>query len=52
MSLAERESHHPGKVTLHDIREELDKAATGAVTKSMSKDFTNVPDRDLAASLL
>ena len=37
---------------LHDIREELDKAATGAVTKSMSKDFTNVPDRDLAASLL
>lgn len=37
---------------LHDIREDLDKAATGAVTKSMSKDFTNIPDRDLAASLL
>ena len=37
---------------LHDIREDLDKAAAGAVTKSMSKDFTNVPDRDLAASLL
>ena len=37
---------------LHDIREDLDKAASGAVTKSMSKDFTNVPDRDLAANLL
>jgi len=37
---------------LHDIREDLDKAAAGAVTKSMSKDFTNVPDRDLASSLL
>lgn len=37
---------------LHDIREDLDKATSGAVTKSMSKDFTNVPDSDLAASLL
>ncbi len=36
---------------LHDIRADLDKAATGAVTQSMSKDFTNVPDRDLAANL-
>lgn len=37
---------------LHDIRQDLDKAASGAVTKSMSKDFTNIPDADLAASLL
>jgi protein required for attachment to host cells len=37
---------------LHDIREDLDKVAASAVTKSMSKDFTNTPDRDLAASLL
>ncbi len=37
---------------LHDIREDLDKAAAGAVTKSLTKDFTNVPDRDLAARLL
>ncbi len=36
---------------LHDIRENLDKATAGAITKSMSKDFTNVPDRDLAAKL-
>lgn len=35
----------------HDIRENLDKAAAGAITKSMSKDFTNMPDRDLAANL-
>lgn len=37
---------------LHDVREHLNKAASGKVTRSMSKDFTNTPDRDLAAALL
>jgi protein required for attachment to host cells len=34
---------------LHDIREELDKAATAKLTKSLSKDLTNTPDRELAS---
>ncbi|MBC7800958.1 MAG: host attachment protein [Gemmatimonadaceae bacterium] len=37
---------------LHDIREDLDKPTAAAVTKSMPKDYTNVPDRDLAATFL
>ena len=36
---------------LHDIRENLDKTAADAVRKSMSKDFTNIPDRELAVNL-
>ncbi|MGI4746793.1 MAG: host attachment protein [Janthinobacterium lividum] len=34
---------------LHDIREELDKAATAKLAKSLSKDLTNIPDHDLAS---
>jgi protein required for attachment to host cells len=33
---------------LHDIREALDKAATAKLGKTVSKDFTNTPDNDLA----
>lgn len=36
---------------LHDIRETLDKAATAKLGKTMSKDFTNTPDSELAALL-
>lgn len=34
---------------LHDIREELDKAASAKLGKSMSKDLTNTPEHELAA---
>ena len=34
---------------LHDIREALDKAAAGQLGKTLSKDFTNSPDHELAA---
>lgn len=34
---------------LHDIREGLDKAASGKLAKSLSKDLTNTPDHDLAS---
>lgn len=34
---------------LHEIREKLDKKATGALEKSLSKDLTNIPDHDLAS---
>lgn len=34
---------------LHDIREALDKAATGKLGKTLSKDFANTPDTELAA---
>ncbi len=34
---------------LHDIREGLDKATSGKLGKSLSKDLTNTPDHDLAA---
>lgn len=37
----------PGHV-LHDIRETLNKPATQALGKSLSKDLTNVPDGELA----
>ena len=33
---------------LHDIREALDKATTAKLGKTVSKDFTNTPDNDLA----
>ena len=33
---------------LHDIRADLTKPAADAVTKSMPKDYTNTPDRELA----
>lgn len=36
---------------LHDIREGLNKAASGKLTKSHSKDFANTPDHELAALL-
>ena len=36
---------------LHDIREALDKAATAKLGKTLSKDFTNTPDDDLAGLL-
>ncbi len=38
----------PGHV-LHDIREELNKAATAKLGKSLSKDLTNTPDHELAS---
>lgn len=34
---------------LHDIREELDKAATAKLGKALSKDLTNIPDHQLAS---
>ena len=34
---------------LHDIREALDKAAAGKLGRTLSKDFTNSPDHELAA---
>ncbi len=34
---------------LHDIREELDHAATAKLGKSLSKDLTNTPDHELAS---
>ncbi len=34
---------------LHDIREELDKAATSKLGKSLSKDLTNTPAHELAS---
>ena len=34
---------------LHEIREELDKAATAKLGKSVSKDLTNTPDHELAS---
>ena len=34
---------------LHDIRQGLDRAAAGKLTKSMSKDLTNTPDIEMAA---
>ncbi|WP_419730328.1 host attachment protein [Lichenicola sp.] len=34
---------------LHDIREELNKAATAALKTSLSKDLTNISDHDLAS---
>ncbi len=37
----------PGHI-LHDIREALDKAATGKLIKSISKDLTNTPEHELA----
>ncbi len=37
---------------LHEIREALDKAATGKLGKSLSKDLTNTPDHDLASHFL
>ncbi len=33
---------------LHDIREGLDKTASGKLGKSLSKDLTNTPDHELA----
>ncbi len=33
---------------LHDIREALDKVATSKLGKTLSKDFTNTPDGELA----
>ncbi len=33
---------------LHDIRHELDKAASAKLGKSLSKDLTNTPDHELA----
>lgn len=38
----------PGHV-LHDIREQLDKAATAKLGKSLSKDLTNTPEHELAS---
>ena len=37
---------------LHDIREGLDKAASAKLGKSISKDLTNTPDKELASHLL
>lgn len=34
---------------LHDIREALDKAATAKLGKTLSKDYSNTPDGELAA---
>ncbi len=34
---------------LHDIREALDKATSGKLGKSLSKDLTNTPDHELAS---
>lgn len=34
---------------LHDIRAALDKAATGKLGKTLSKDFANTPDHELAS---
>ena len=34
---------------LHDIREALDKAAIAKLGKTLSKDYTNTPDDELAA---
>ena len=34
---------------LHDIREALDKAASGKLGKTLSKDFANTPDGELAS---
>jgi protein required for attachment to host cells len=34
---------------LQDIREGLDKATTAKLTKSLSKDFTNLSDHDISA---
>ncbi len=34
---------------LHDIREGLDKAASGKLGKSLSKDLTNTPDIEMAS---
>ena len=34
---------------LHEIREELDKAASGKLGKSISKDLTNTPEHELAS---
>jgi len=34
---------------LHDIREGLDKAASGKLGKSLSKDLTNTPEHELAS---
>ena len=33
---------------LHDIRQELDKAASAKLGKALSKDLTNTPDHELA----
>lgn len=33
---------------LHDIRQEMDKAATAKLGKALSKDLTNTPDHELA----
>ena len=41
----------PGHV-LHDIREALDKAAISRLGKTLSKDFANTPDGELAAHFL
>ena len=38
----------PGNM-LHDIREELDKAAAAKLGKSLSKDLTNTPENELAS---
>ena len=34
---------------LHEIREELDKAASAKLGKAVSKDLTNIPDHELAS---
>ncbi|WP_284947838.1 host attachment protein [Acidisoma cladoniae] len=34
---------------LQDIREGLDKATAAKLTKSLSKDFTNLSDHDISA---
>ena len=47
-SVAEIVLAAPGHV-LHDIREELDKAATAKLGKSLSKDLTNTLENELAS---
>ncbi len=37
---------------LHDVREALDKAALGKLGKTLSKDFANTPDGELASHFL
>ncbi len=37
---------------LHDIREALDKAASAKLGKTLSKDFTNTPESELAQHFL
>ena len=37
---------------LHDIREALDKAASAKLGKTLSKDFANTPDGELASHFL